>query len=87
MNEYQLESEWELWYHSIKDDNWKINSYKKIYKIDNLINLKITLDTFTKLSLQDWSNELVFFTYMYLLYARLFGRVVLRRRPAIIYYY
>ena len=53
MNEYQLESEWELWYHSIKDNNWDINSYKKLYKIDDLINLKIILDTFTKLSLQN----------------------------------
>ena len=29
--EYPLNSEWNLWYHSIKDNNWTKDSYKQIY--------------------------------------------------------
>ena len=35
MNNYQLNTNWCLWYHNINDTNWKNNSYKNIYDIMN----------------------------------------------------
>tara|TARA_Y100000817_G_C16807510_1_gene522676 strand:- start:428 stop:904 length:477 start_codon:yes stop_codon:yes gene_type:complete len=34
---YNLLSQWKLWFHSIKDNNWDKGSYKKIYDIENLM--------------------------------------------------
>lgn len=31
-----LSNSWTLWYHSNKDNDWSINSYKKIYSFDTL---------------------------------------------------
>ena len=53
MNNYKIESEWTLWYHSINDNNWDIKSYKRLYNINDLITLKIMIDTFCKLNLQN----------------------------------
>lgn len=53
MDKYEIDSEWDLWYHSITDNKWDIKSYKNLYTINNLINLKVILDIFTKLSLQN----------------------------------
>ena len=36
MEEYKTNFEWNLWYHSITDDNWKKNSYKKVMTIKDL---------------------------------------------------
>ena len=36
MNNYNLKSEWCLWYHSINDNNWGINSYKLLYEFKDL---------------------------------------------------
>ena len=33
---YKLKNRWIYWYHGIKDKNWKIDSYKKVYEIDNI---------------------------------------------------
>ena len=38
--EYPLNSEWNLWYHSIKDNNWTIESYKQIYTLKNMYDYK-----------------------------------------------
>ena len=48
MNDYQLNNQWDLWYHSIKDNNWEINSYQKIFMINNLFDYQIIEDIFQK---------------------------------------
>jgi len=53
MNNYQLNTNWCLWYHSIKDTNWKKNSYKKIYTIRNLYDLKAMNDIIQTIHLQN----------------------------------
>lgn len=53
MNSYQLNTNWCLWYHSIKDTNWKKNSYKNIYTIRNLYDLKSVNDIIQKIHLQN----------------------------------
>ncbi|MBV68170.1 MAG: hypothetical protein CMG26_07435 [Candidatus Marinimicrobia bacterium] len=53
MNNYQLNSNWCIWYHSIKDNNWKNNSYKNIYKISNIYELKSFIDTIETIHLQN----------------------------------
>ena len=53
MNSYQLNTNWCLWYHSIKDTNWKKNSYKNIYTIRNLYDLKSINDIIQTIHLQN----------------------------------
>ena len=36
-----LVNQWKIWYHSINDNNWNNESYKLIYNIDNLLDVKI----------------------------------------------
>lgn len=50
---YPLNSEWNLWYHSIKDNNWTKTSYKKIYTLNNLYDYKIMEELFQKNYLQN----------------------------------
>ena len=45
MNDYKLNSAWDLWYHSIEDNNWTNGSYKFLYKIKNLYDIKFLTDT------------------------------------------
>ena len=48
MVKYNINSEWNLWYHSITDDNWKQDFIKK------LLQLKIYLITiFVKPTMKD----------------------------------
>mgnify|MGYP001411768685 CR=1 FL=1 len=35
-----LVNQWKIWYHSINDNNWNNESYKLIYNIDNLLDVK-----------------------------------------------
>ena len=53
MSNYQLNTNWCLWYHSINDTNWKKNSYQNLYTIQNLYDLKILNDTIQKIHLQN----------------------------------
>jgi hypothetical protein len=53
MDNYQLNTNWCLWYHSIKDNNWKNNSYKNIYKICNLYDVKCMNDIIKTIHLQN----------------------------------
>ena len=46
MNDYKLKNRWTFWYHSINDNNWKINSYHKLYSIENIYDYKIIEDSF-----------------------------------------
>jgi len=53
MNNYQLNTNWCLWYHSINDTNWKNNSYKNLYTLENLYDLKCVNDIIDKIHLQN----------------------------------
>jgi len=50
---YPLNSEWNLWYHSIKDTRWTKESYKQIYTLRNLFDYKIMEELFQKNYLQN----------------------------------
>ena len=53
MNNYQLNTNWCLWYHSINDTNWNKNSYQNLYTIKNLYDLKGLNDSIEKIHLQN----------------------------------
>jgi len=53
MNNYQLNTNWCLWYHSINDTNWKKNSYKNLYTLKNLYDVKCINDIIDKIHLQN----------------------------------
>ena len=53
MNNYQLNTNWCLWYHSINNNNWNKNSYKNLYKLVNLYDLKGINNTIQKIHLQN----------------------------------
>ena len=53
MNNYQLNTNWCLWYHSINDTNWKNNSYTNLYDIKDLYDLKFLNDSIQKIHLQN----------------------------------
>ena len=41
-----LKNEWVLWYHSINDNNWNKQSYKKLFSLKDLYHVNLILDTF-----------------------------------------
>ena len=45
MEDYKLNTNWCLWYHSIENNNWNNSSYKLIYTIRNLYDIKVLNDT------------------------------------------
>jgi hypothetical protein len=53
MEEYLLDTKWKIWYHSINDSSWKNSSYKMIYGINNLYDLKIVRDKIQSNHLQN----------------------------------
>ncbi len=53
MNNYQINTNWCLWYHSINDNNWKNNSYTNLYDIKDLYDLKFLNDNIQKIHLQN----------------------------------
>ena len=36
MSEHKLKDTWNFWFHDPLDNNWKLDSYKKIHKIDSI---------------------------------------------------
>ena len=40
-----LYNKWKLWYHSSKNTSWNNQSYKNIYNIDNLYDIKFILES------------------------------------------
>jgi hypothetical protein len=48
MSSYILSEEWNLWFHSIDDKNWKKNSYKKLLTLKSLFDYQLINDTFKK---------------------------------------
>jgi hypothetical protein len=53
MNNYQLNTKWCLWYHSINDTSWKKSSYKNLYTLSNLYDIKSVNDIIQKIHLQN----------------------------------
>ena len=53
MDDCKLNSNWCLWYHSINDNSWTNNSYKLIYTIRNLYDIKLINDTILTHHLQN----------------------------------
>ena len=45
MEDYKLNTNWCLWYHSINDNTWTNNSYQLIYTIRNLYDIQLLNDT------------------------------------------
>ena len=43
MSEFLLNNKWILWYHSIKNTNWDIDSYEPLYHLTNLYDYTILL--------------------------------------------
>ena len=41
MTEYDLNTKWDLWFHSIEDKNWSNTSYRHLYTIDNIFDIKL----------------------------------------------
>ena len=58
MNKYLLEKEWILWNHELHDKSWTNDSYRKIYSIKNLFDVKIIIDNLTN---QYLKNGMFFF--------------------------
>ena len=48
-----IESEWNLWYHSITDNNWKRESYKKIMTIKNFYDFYFLKKNYERQHLQN----------------------------------
>jgi hypothetical protein len=53
MEKYLFQEEFNLWYHSIKDNNWDNSSYKKIMTLRNLFDYQLIVDTIQQKHYQD----------------------------------
>ena len=53
MNDYKLNTNWDLWYHSIEDNNWGNESYKSLYKIRNLHDIQFLKENIQQNYLQN----------------------------------
>ena len=53
MEELKTNSKWTLWFHSIKNNEWKKDSYKKIMYISNLYDYYLLKTNFEKQHLQN----------------------------------
>ena len=41
-----INDKWDIWFHSITDNNWKKDSYQKIFTIASLLDYKYIIDTY-----------------------------------------
>ena len=48
MDQYNLDTEWNLWYHSIVNNDWSKQSYQKLMTIRNLFDYKLVIDSYKK---------------------------------------
>ena len=53
MNKFKIETKWCLWYHSITDNSWKKDSYKRIININNLLDYHFLKNNFERQHLQN----------------------------------
>ena len=44
INNYKLESTWNLWNHNLNDKSWKNDSYENIYSFENLYDIQLYTD-------------------------------------------
>ena len=58
MDKYILKQDWVLWNHGLYDKSWSNDSYREIYSIENLFDVKIILDN---LSVDNLKNGMFFF--------------------------
>jgi hypothetical protein len=42
----EFKENWDLWYHSINDNNWTKSSYQKIHQIKSLLDYQYVIETF-----------------------------------------
>ena len=52
-DDYKLHTSWILWNHKLNDNNWKNNSYKNIFEINNLYDYKFLENIMTLQNLQN----------------------------------
>ena len=57
IEKYQLNSNWILWCHSLTNNNWDLDSYNKIYELENIYDYKGLIDSIT---LNDYYNSMFF---------------------------
>ena len=53
MNKFPINSKWTLWYHSITDNKWTKDSYKKIMNINNILDYLFLKTNFEQQHLQN----------------------------------
>jgi len=53
MGNYELNTSWDLWYHSIDNKNWSNGSYKFLYKIKNLYDIRFLKENIEQNYLQN----------------------------------
>tara|TARA_B100002051_G_C16740645_1_gene644082 strand:- start:2199 stop:2678 length:480 start_codon:yes stop_codon:yes gene_type:complete len=53
MEKYMFSNEWNLWFHSINNNNWENSSYRKLITIRNLLDYKMIIDIFKQKHYQD----------------------------------
>lgn len=58
MNKYILKQDWVLWNHGLHDKSWTNDSYRDLYSIKNLFDVKTILDN---LSVEYLKNSMFFF--------------------------
>lgn len=46
MEKYNINQAWNIWYHSITDNNWDKKSYQKLITLRNLLDYQLIKDTF-----------------------------------------
>ena len=51
--EWGTKYSWTLWFHSVTDNDWTKESYKKLFEIHNLGDYEILKDSFSKIHLQN----------------------------------
>ena len=51
--DHSLNTPWKIWYHSITDNNWKNNSYKMVYQMNNLLDVNLVIDKIQSNHLQN----------------------------------
>lgn len=53
MENYKIEDKWNLWYHSLTNDKWTKETYKKIIDINNLLDYYFLRKNFERQHLQN----------------------------------
>tara|TARA_Y100000768_G_C23884331_1_gene636827 strand:- start:253 stop:732 length:480 start_codon:yes stop_codon:yes gene_type:complete len=51
--DWDTDHKWTLWYHSVKNNNWDKDSYKKLFSIQNLGDYEILKNTVQRVHLQN----------------------------------